>query len=153
MSSPYDYFLIGLFMGEGHVAFSRRRNRKRPERFDYRPELIMRLRSDDRPLLEFLKAQWGGQVIDVYVSPTSGNPMSQWYLTGFQSVEPILDLIIGCFTALVPCEAKKMLEVIQLKAICLRRKELPYFLGDEHRKELALYYDRMKVIRRYQSAG
>jgi hypothetical protein len=136
----------GLFMGEGCALLARRRMKS--GKWTYRPELIMRLRSDDRPVLDWVYSLLGGGVLDVCNSPTSGNPMSQWWLAGYRQVQPVLQILLQ---SSVP--AKKKNDILILDELCTLRKTWPYRLSQEHLDILEDYRLRIQAIRHYQSAG
>jgi hypothetical protein len=147
--SNEDYYFAGLFMGEGCVVVGRRRNRHKPDLWSYRPELVMRMRSDDRSVLEWIKSRYGGTVCDVYVSPTSGNPMSQWGITGYKDVPPILDTILA-----TGMPGKKMREVKLLRDFCDFRHTLPYQLTDpDLLAQLDQFFIQLKEMRVFKVHG
>ena len=151
MLTNEQMFFCGLFFGEGSVIIARRRKKDNSEvgfHWTYRPELIMRLRSDDRPTLEWIADVIGGKVIDVYISPTSGNPMSQWYWQGYKNVPAVLEMMLQC-----PYPSKKKNEIALVLEMCNLRETFPFQLTQDHRDILDNYFHSLKAMRHYQGSG
>lgn len=140
--SAQDYYLAGLFDGEGTVGVYHR-----PENPDgqYKTRVVAAVSMCDKEPLSALAARFGGGLIEE--KPTlAGRRLWKWYIVGCKAKEAL-----GVFEAL--CLVKSAQARLALEAIGLieatknrpRRKRIT-FDEEIRRREIAVEVKRLKAV-------
>ena len=139
-----------FFMGEGCAQMARRK-RKGLTVWIYQPSLHIRLREDERPLIDDIVAHLGGQVTSVPARTSKQgyvtNPALFWSLVNYPRVRSVIEATDLC-NPLLP--AHKRLDIRLLYEAILARYTMPYWrLGEENRAILADFREKMILVRKY----
>lgn len=120
----------GLFAGEGCLYLgTATRKTKKGDYVIFRPEAIISMRSDDRPLLEEIQSKLGG-VLSQRSDPSYGNefPRHRWYVQSKEDLLRVASILEG---SRLP--AKKWRELpLWKEAVMLRKTRGQKHTADEN---------------------
>ena len=138
----------GFFMGEGCVQLLRY-PRKKLNVWSYRPQLGIRLRADERPLINQILEYLGGLTTEVAKRTTkqgyTSNPSIFWYVSGWKRCRPIVEqVLLGSVL-----EAHKRLDLDLLHQAILYRFTLGNRLGQEGRDKMEEFREAIMNVRKY----
>ena len=138
-----------FFMGEGCATITRRKDKGT---ILYQPQLAIRLRDDERPLIEDIVAHLGGMVTKVpkRLSPEGylTNPALFWHTVGYPKIRGIIEAT-DLANPVLP--AHKRLDIRILYEYILARYEMPGFrLGAANRAILEDFHTRLVAVRKYK---
>lgn len=145
---PWRTEFRGFFMGEGNASLLAY-PRKRLKVYSYRPQLAIRLRDDEGPLLEQIKGYLGGFLTTVKARMSKAgymsNPTTLWAISGWGPCRAILEqVLLG--TVLL---AHKRYDLELLHEAILYRYTLGGRLGQEGRAKMAEYRLAIMAVRKY----
>lgn len=121
LTPEWLYSFTGLFMGEGSVGiyFDKR------SRGSYHARCAIKLRSDDRPLLNDIQSRLGGRIYNENARGRS-NPALTWATTDTAHLYGVVCLLIEY--SVLP--AKKLGDLLIVKEFCEWRMSQPYRVSD-----------------------